>query len=150
MVSSNSNKEKSLPEEIEVCMEKLTSAKGKVMEYKFLEGTFKFQVYELKHGLRHIPNLMYTKYFDYDRIKNNLHIRFRRPGDMIQIDIKGSKKKIKDYFIDEKIPKDERGFIPLLASENNILWVVGHRIGEQFRITKDTKMVLEVSYEHYN
>ena len=55
----------------------------------------------------------FVKYFDYDKIVGDLYIRNRRNGDsFIPFGMKGSKK-IKDYFIDEKIPKDKRDSIPI-------------------------------------
>jgi tRNA(Ile)-lysidine synthase len=58
--------------------------------------------------------------------------------------MKGSKK-IKDYFIDEKIPKEERDRIPLITDKENILWVVGWRSSDLYKITADTKNILLVN-----
>ena len=55
-----------------------------------------------------------------------------------------AEKKIKDYFIDEKIPKDNRDEIILLADGSNILWAVGYRISEEYKITEESKYILEV------
>ena len=86
----------------------------------------------------------FVKYFDYDKIVGDLYIRNRRNGDrFIPYGMKGSKK-IKNYFIDEKIPKEKRDSIPLITDEENILWVVGYRTSDIFKITKDTKNVLVI------
>ena len=53
--------------------------------------------------------------------------------------------KLKDFFISSKIPKEERRTIPLLLSDNDIIWVIGLRIDERFKITKDTKKILKVT-----
>ena len=86
------------------------------------------------------------KYFDFDMVKGKLKIRNRRNGDRIMpFGMKGTKK-IKDYFIDEKIPKEERDKIPLIVDDENILWVVGYRTSEIYKVTADTKQVLEIKY----
>ena len=61
--------------------------------------------------------------------------------------LSGDKKKVKDYFIDEKIPKDERNRIPIITDEKNIIWIVGYRISELYKLTKDTKRVLVIQFE---
>lgn len=48
--------------------------------------------------------------------------------------------------IDDKIPRQERDAIPILAEENHVLWVVGSRISEYYKITEQTKNVLQVIY----
>jgi len=91
-----------------------------------------------------IPGNPYAKIFDYDKIKDKLNIRSRKMGDRIQTVADGGSKRLKDYFIDEKIPKEERDSIPLLAEGQDILWVVGHRRSESAFVTDETKKVLKV------
>jgi len=89
---------------------------------------------------------MYTKCFDYDKIKGALYLRTRREGDFIKINPNGNTKKIKTYFIDEKIPSKERDNILLVTNENHVLWIVGHRVSEEFRVTNDTKTIIKLEY----
>lgn len=96
---------------------------------------------------REIPKNDYTKYFDYDKIKSNLVQRYRQPGDYLVVDAKGSKKKLKDYFIDEKIPSMLRDSIPVFADGNHILWVVGYRISEEYKVSDTTKNVLKITVD---
>lgn len=91
-----------------------------------------------------IPKNCCTKWFDYDKIKNTVLIRNRQEGDFLQIDSKGSRKKIKSLFIDDKVPREERDLLPLLADESHIMWVVGGRMSEAYKITQDTKLILEI------
>lgn len=87
-----------------------------------------------------------VKLFDYDKIKGNLYVRNRRIGDrFIPFGMKGNKK-LKDYFIDEKIPKDLRDEIPIIVDDESILWIVGHRISEVYKVTKETKKILIIEY----
>lgn len=90
----------------------------------------------------------YIKYFDLDKIKGDLSVRNRRAGDRFSpFGMKGTKK-LKDYFIDEKVPKELRDKNPLIVDEKNILWVVGYRTNEKYRVTKDTKRILKISYNY--
>ncbi len=83
-------------------------------------------------------------YFDFDKIKLPLRIRRRKRGDGFRpLGMKG-RKKLKDFFIDRKVPREERGEVPLLVQGENILWVIGHRQGEEAKVTSGTKKVLRV------
>ena len=86
----------------------------------------------------------YTKVFDYDKIKFTLQFRTRQSGDYIQIDRNGGNKKLKDFFIDCKVPKDYRDRVLLLADGNSILWIVGFRMSEGYKISNNTKSFLQV------
>ena len=119
------------------------------------EGTFFFRGWKFTcrrmrgypGAEKKIPLNRYTKYFDYDKIGNNIVFRTRLAGDRIAVTDTGQTKKLKDYFINEKIPRDERGEIPLLASGQRIFWVVGGRISGDCRITDKTKNILEITAE---
>lgn len=79
---------------------------------------------------------------DYDKIKANLVVRKRRPGDRFRP--LGSKytKKIKDFFIDEKVPRRRRDEIPIFESGGEIVWVGGLRIDDRFKVAENTERVL--------
>ena len=91
-----------------------------------------------------IPQNAYTKWFDYDKIKNSLFVRTRRPQDYLCVNRELGRQKLKDYFINEKIPKEERGRLLLLAVEHQVVWVIGYRISEQFKVTDETTRILKV------
>ena len=67
---------------------------------------------------------MYTKPFFCATIENGLQLRSRQPGDRIVIHSMGGRKKLKDYFIDRKVPRQVRDTVPLLASGSDILWIL--------------------------
>lgn len=90
-----------------------------------------------------IPENRYTKWFDYDTIKNTLSVRNRQTGDYITLK-DGKRKTVKAYMIDEKIPREERDKILLLAEGHHILWIVGYRISEYYKITEHTQQILQV------
>jgi len=84
---------------------------------------------------------------DYDKIKSNLIVRNRRPGDRFIPLGSRNFKKIKDFFIDEKIPRFLRNNIPILESNGDIVWVGGMRIDDRFKITTRTKTSLVLNME---
>lgn len=108
-----------------------------------LQKTLHFETFSRQNEME-IPKNQYTKWFDYDRIKGALSVRKRQPGDYITL-AGGGHKTLHRYMIDEKIPKELRDEIVLLAEENHVLWIVGYRIGEYYKITEDTKTILQVT-----
>ena len=95
------------------------------------------------------PQSSTTKYFDYDKIEDTLTIRTRKEGDYISIRSGGTihHKKLKDYMIEEKIPKQNRERVPLLAAGEHILWALGYRISEYYKVKDTTKTVLQETIE---
>lgn len=117
-------------------------------------GNISFQIVEIEAEQKEfykkynsIPKNDYTKWFDYDKIKNTVFIRYRQEGDFLQINSKGSRKKLKDYFIDKKIPREQRGNIPLLAEGSHVIWIIGERISEAYKVDKNTKRILMVQLD---
>lgn len=109
-------------------------------------GEAEISVFFLKKGQK-IPQNQCTKWFDCDKIMESLVLRFRRTGDFFCIaDGHGGmiRKVLKDYMITEKIPRRDRGNVPLLADGNHVLWLTGYRISEYYKINENTKRVLQV------
>jgi tRNA(Ile)-lysidine synthase len=83
-------------------------------------------------------------FLDYDRLEFPLRMRNFRPGDRFQpMGMQGTQK-VKEFFIDHKIPKLERPKIPLLTSGEMIAWIVGYRINERVKVTEKTERVLRI------
>ncbi len=96
---------------------------------------------------QNIPQNDCTKWFDCDKIKKSLEIRTRRPGDYLTLsDGRGGQihQSLKDYMITAKIPRQERDRICLLAEGGHILWLFGYRISEYYKISGNTKRILQV------
>ena len=85
-----------------------------------------------------------TALMDYGSLQFPLKMRNFRPGDRFYpLGAKGTQK-LKNFFIDHKIPKFERPKVPLLVSGEMIAWIVGYRIDERVKITEKTRKVLAV------
>jgi len=118
-----------------------------------IEGTEKHlfcRVIKAESETLEIPRKTYTRWFDYDKIKQGFCIRTRRSGDYFISDANGHHKKLKQYFIDEKIPASERDNMWLLAKEDQVLWLIGGRISEDVKVSKETKYILELTYDGGN
>ena len=108
------------------------------------ENLLQMHIFPCENG-DEFPKNQYTKWFDYDKIKGTLSLRHRQPGDYLTLP-SGGRKTLKSWMIDEKIPRQEREQIWLLAEEKHILWIVGHRISAYYKITEQTKTILEVEF----
>ena len=89
-----------------------------------------------------IPKNEYTKWFDYDKIRGTLCLRTYREGD--RIGLKSGSKTVKSVWVEHKVPVEERYLQVLLADEEQVLWIPGVRNCDNYRITGETKTVLEV------
>ena len=87
---------------------------------------------------------MHTKTFDCDIIKSGICFRTRRSGDYITIHPDGRTQKLKTYFINEKIPSEERDKILVVADGSHVLWVVGYRVNCVYQVTESTNQVLQI------
>jgi tRNA(Ile)-lysidine synthase len=89
------------------------------------------------------PNIAY---FDREKL-GHLSVRTFIPGDRFVPLGLNILVKLKDFFIGQKIPRDVRRNLPLLVSDKDIIWVMGYRIDDRYKVTKDTRSVLKVVAE---
>lgn len=88
----------------------------------------------------------YTKFFDCDKIGNTLCLRTPEQEDYFAINENGNRKKLSRYFIDEKIPLSERRKKLVVAVDHEVLWLIGGRRSESYKINEDTESVLVLIY----
>lgn len=91
--------------------------------------------------------------FDYDGLTMPLVIRKRRDGDRFQPLGLGGSKKLKDFFIDAKVPRRLRDQVPIVCDRQGILWVAGWRRSEQGKIKTDTRRFIKmklIKWEDYH
>ena len=101
-----------------------------------------FRYFSYKKGTE-IPKNQYTKWFDCGKIKGTPVVRSRQSGDYITL-ADGRTKTVRRFMIDEKIPREKRDSVLLLADGSHILWIVGYRISEYYKVGPDTVRVMEV------
>ena len=87
-----------------------------------------------------------TTVFDADKIGTILTVRQRKNGDFFYPAGFGKRKKLQDFFVDEKVPRDERDSVPIVVSGNDIVWVAGFRGDERFNAAADTKRFLRLEF----
>ena len=83
-------------------------------------------------------------YFDLDRISFPLTVRTRRNGDRFKPLGMNHNKKLKDFFIDQKIDKNIRDEVPIILSNDEIIWLVAYRISEDYKVSSQTKNILKI------
>jgi tRNA(Ile)-lysidine synthase len=87
-------------------------------------------------------------FFDMDRAIMPLRIRKRKHGDRFVPLGMGGSKKLKEFLIELKIDRKRRDSIPLLVDkEDRIMWVVGYRIDDRFKVTPSSQRILLVKAE---
>ena len=123
----------------------------------FLEGPGTYELETLRYTVslkemenRELPDMKgspWTAFLDADRINYPLVIRNFREGDrFIPFGMSGHRK-LKDFFIDLKIPSEARARVPIMTYQNNIIWVCGLRIDDRYKVTPDTRKVLKVTFD---
>ena len=113
-------------------------------EYKLHGGCFHVEYLERPGNMQSFPEKKYTKWLAYDTMKNDVCLRTRKTGDYLIINTSGGRKKLNDYLIDRKIPRDERDSVFLVAQGSHVLWVVGERISEAAKVTEKTERLLKI------
>lgn len=107
-------------------------------------GRIQFSLLENTGQYGEILKKTYTKCMDYDKMKGSFQIRTRRPGDYLVIDDAGHKKSLKEYFINEKIPAEQRDKMLLFTMADKVLWIIGCRMSADVKISSETRKILKV------
>ena len=111
---------------------------NKFINYGYNLGEFDFKCSKVSVSNKNSDKSLM---FDGDKIPKGAVIRFRRNGDVFT-KFGGGTKKLKDYFIDKKIPKEERDKTPVIAIDGEILLVFGIEISDKIKVDKNTKNCL--------
>lgn len=86
-----------------------------------------------------------TAVFDFEQLCLPVTLRGRLPGDRFRPRGLNGSKKIKDFFIDSKVPAAQRDAIPIVSDQQEIIWIAGYRQSEHGRITGNTKKILQLT-----
>ncbi len=108
------------------------------------------EIIEMKNGFleefkRNKTN--YEEVVDFDKTSMPLMVRTRRPGDRFWPLGSRGVKKIKDFFIDNKIPVMERDTVPIITMNGQPIWIVGFRIDERIRVSEETTNLLLIKFK---
>jgi len=110
----------------------------------------KTEIREIKNGFLEEFKRNKTSYeeaVDFDKINMPLMVRTRRPGDRFwPLGSRGAKK-IKDFFIDNKVSVMERDTVPIVTMNGQPVWIVGFRIDDRIRVSKETTNLLVMKFE---
>lgn len=121
-------------------------------EYSILESTTEVnlgeQLFKVSH-LHQVPEKLTsdknTAFIDKTKLSFPLVLRHWKPGDYFYpFGMKLKKKKLKKFFIDEKVPLHKKDTIWVLSSDRKIVWVVGYRIDERFKLSTTTTETLKL------
>jgi tRNA(Ile)-lysidine synthase len=118
-------------------------------EVSELQSQIIAEVSEISETVDKYSNIRYNslvQFFDYTSLIKGINIRNRREGDMFKPFKSNGTKKLKEYFIDLKIPREKRNRIPLITAGREIVWVIGYKISDKFRVTENTKIVLKLEW----
>ena len=86
-------------------------------------------------------------YLDADRVGDALTVRAWKPGDRFRPLGMAAEKKLQDVFSDAKVPRDLRRRLPIVCSGEQIVWVAGVRIADDYKLTQATRRALALQAE---
>ncbi len=85
-----------------------------------------------------------TATFDLKELTLPLSIRPRQNGDFFYPRGMGKKKKLQDFFVDEKVPRDSRNAVPIVLSGHDIIWIAGYRADDRYKPSEQTEKILKL------
>ncbi|HUX95679.1 MAG TPA: tRNA lysidine(34) synthetase TilS, partial [Bacteroidales bacterium] len=112
-----------------------------IQGFKQIPGIANASYLEISNSFE-IPNDPLIACIDFEKIQFPLKIRKWQAGDHFHPLGMKQKKKLSDYFIDNKYSIIDKETKLILESDGKIIWIIGDRIDNRFKITKSTKKVL--------
>jgi tRNA(Ile)-lysidine synthase len=92
----------------------------------------------------------YEAFLDMSKVKKELTLRTRKPGDRFRpLGMKSGSMKLSDFMINVKIPQRARAAWPLLSHDKEILWVPGYRLAQPFRLTESSRNAIHLRLTHH-
>lgn len=108
-----------------------------------IEYPIHLKISTIDSPLEYGPNL---ENFDAEKLVFPLKLRKWQEGDIFHPIGMNGKKKLSKFFKDEKLSLNEKNAVWLLLSEDKIIWVIGHRMDELYKVTEDTKEILQIRF----
>jgi tRNA(Ile)-lysidine synthase len=113
-------------------------------EYRF--GDFTFRSSSVDRTGVSFDMVGNIEYIDADKIKKSLVLRTWQKGDRLQPLGMRTFKKVSDIFIDAKIPRSEKHRIPLLTTDEDIIWICGLKLDDRFKVDDNTRHIIKLEY----
>ncbi len=108
------------------------------------------EIREMKNGFLEEFKQNKTRYeevVDFDKVSMPLTVRTRKPGDRFRPLGSHGERKIKDFFIDNKVPVMERDTVPIVTMIGQPIWIVGFRIDDRIRVSEETTKLLMMKFK---
>jgi len=88
----------------------------------------------------------WSAWLDFEKTGERFTIRTRQAGDIIRpLGMGGQSVKIREFFINMKIPRKQRNYWPIVCAGREIAWIPGMRIAHTFRLTQKTGKVVRMT-----
>jgi len=88
----------------------------------------------------------WTAWLDLEKTGSCFVVHTRQAGDVFQpLGMGGQSVKVREFFINQKIPRSRRDFWPIVSAEGAIAWIPGMRIAHPFRVTDTTSQVIRMT-----
>ncbi|MEX0602182.1 MAG: tRNA lysidine(34) synthetase TilS, partial [Bacteroidota bacterium] len=113
---------------------------------EYTVGGFRFSIRPAAGVPKRLGGDPSTEFVDADRLGGSLVLRSWREGDWFMPLGLGARKKLSDFFTEEKIPVYRKPAVPILESDGAIVWVCGRRLDDRFKITPRTTRVVRLQY----
>ena len=121
----------------------LSKCESKLVGDNFIIET---KVFDCDGGIKEEENNKYIVFLDYEKLGFEIEVRRRRDGDIFKPLNSNGTKKLKKYFIDKKIDRLERDSYYLLAKGKEIIWIVGDKVSDNYKVTKNTRKIVRVMF----
>ncbi len=142
------SKDKYYTEEVSILSETVITIPGETILAE-INSVIIMEIRETKDGFLEEFKRKKTKHdeaVDLDKIKMPLTVRTRMSGDRFCPLGSTGAQKVKDFFINNKVPVLERDTIPIITMSGRPIWIVGFRIDGRIRVTKETKNILIMKF----
>jgi tRNA(Ile)-lysidine synthase len=114
----------------------------------FEQNDLKLKISRMPAENYKIPRGRHLAALDLNLLQFPLKVRPWKEGDwFVPLGMNG-KKKLSDFFINEKIPVNLKSRIMVLTSDKSIVWIIGHRLDNRFKVTEKTEQVLELELQN--
>jgi len=115
----------------------------------FVFFNWRFTIKYLKNIPKNLTNtsILHNVLIDLNKVTLPLKLRGRQTGDRFIPSGMTSEKKLKEFFIDEKVPKLDRDKVPILTDSEKIIWIVGYRLDNRVLCNEETHKILHIAVE---